>query len=121
MTSLYILMLALCAVNAHGPAQLPKNLRELGGEAYLPGTPHYREWRAVCKQSPDDCEGANLLIGARLLKYNWRVCGSGWAVAIGRYRGLGCRARKQEVRIALTARQWSSDHTRLAAWELGTL
>lgn len=87
----------------------------------LPGTPHHDEWRRVCRLSPEDCAAANLLIGARLLKYNWRVCGAGWSAAIARYRGLGCVPRKQEVRVAATARAWMTERSRLVAWKIGAL
>jgi len=171
MTTLYALILSLVSLNVsgHGPAIMPRNIRQLGGEAYLlrieaaileaadavdmppavlavvvhaesgfdyraksrlgarglmqllPGMPHYREWRSICTLSPDDCEGANLLIGARLLKHNWRVCGAGWSAAIARYRGLRCMPRRQEVRLAANARKRGTERTRLMAWEVGRL
>lgn len=87
----------------------------------LPGTPHHSEWRRICRLAPTECADANLIIGARLLKHNWRVCGAGWSAALARYRGLGCRPRKQEVRVAATARAWMPTHLRLMAWEGGAL
>jgi hypothetical protein len=73
----------------------------------LPGTPHFREWRAVCRLDPDACSQANLIVGARFLRRCWEVCGAeSWAFAYARYRGLGCVPRRAERRLAATARVW---------------
>lgn len=82
-------------------------LGALGPTQLLPGTPMFREWRAVCRLDPESCTAANIIIGARFLKRCWQVCGSGYGAAIARYRGLGCHPRRQEVRLAATARAWS--------------
>jgi hypothetical protein len=110
---------ALVAAESGFDARRKSRLGAAGYLQLLPGTPHHAEWRQVCRMAPDDCAYAGLLIGARLLSHHWRVCGAGWDLAIGRFRGLGCRARRQERKVAAVAREWS--HKRMLAWKVGVL
>ena len=72
----------------------------------LPGTQHYREWRQVCRADPEQCQAANLLIGARYLNECWRVCGAGYGEALARFRGAGCYARPAyEAKVTTRAKR----------------
>lgn len=100
----------LIAKLAHGESSLDRRRvnAETGASGLMqlkPNTPHWREWRRVCRLSPEDCTAANLLIGARYLRESWQICGAGWAEAVARYRGAGCLARDIDTEVVEQAEE----------------
>lgn len=95
------------AALAHAESGLvPRATSSVGARGLLqlmPGTPHHREWRSICVLSPADCNAANLLIGARVLRRAWQVCGAGWANAVSKFRGAGCLPRPRDFDVQRSA------------------
>lgn len=99
---------SVLAVVAHAESGLdPQAVSRTGARGPMqlqPGTEHFKEWRRVCALQPDDCNASNYLIGARHLFECWKICGGGYEMAYGRYRGAGCRASARDRKLMRMAK-----------------